>query len=106
MRLQSMLELPTWGRVPANTIATGTSFLPWFDPFSGIAEKLRSIPESFSRCTPCPSPQDLLYGDQTNELANRLSAVTYPNPSRRTEKLAYQWNTYMIARVRLDLAST
>ena len=99
-RLQRILEAPIWGRLPTNLSSTSKSFQPWFDPFSGLADRLRSAPESLSTWTPIPSPVDLLYGDSKNELANWISTVVYPNPSRRTEKLAYSWSTYMIERVR------
>lgn len=98
-RLQRILTVPVWERLPLNLSTTGKSFQPSFDPFGGITDKIRISPERLRTCSPYPSPVDLLYGDSTNELANWIASVTYPNPSRRTEKLAYQWYTYMIARV-------
>jgi hypothetical protein len=98
-RLQRILSLPVWERLPLNLNSSGKTFQPSFDPFGGISERLRKSPESLRTCSPYPSPMDLLYGESTNELASWIASVTYPNPSRRTEKLAYQWYTYMIARV-------
>jgi hypothetical protein len=97
--LQTVLDLPRWKRLPSNLHLPDVLFQPSFDPFNKVIERLRMSSDRFRACGPEPHALGLLHGDSRNELANTISSVTYPNPSRRTEKLAYQWYCYMITRV-------
>ncbi|KIW02591.1 uncharacterized protein PV09_06041 [Verruconis gallopava] len=101
-RLSFLLDTPRHQRLPVNLRLNSAHPQPGFDPFSLIIEKMRISNACFEACDPFPHPFDLMYGESRNELANAVAVITYPNPSRRTEKLAYQWYSYLLARWMID----
>jgi hypothetical protein len=93
-RLDSILGSPPWQRLPAHSIADRC-----FDPYGPTVNEMRRSPEKFRMCGIEPKAVDLLLGGSSNELANATYQCTMLILNRRTEKLAIQWTTYMLARV-------
>lgn len=96
-KLEEILTLPEWLRMPPTAPPTKTCF----DPFGPIIQEMRKSIHLFKLCSPEPAALDLVLGGSLNELANAVHRATLHDPLRRTEKFAINWMSYLVARVRL-----
>ncbi|KIX03609.1 uncharacterized protein Z518_07162 [Rhinocladiella mackenziei CBS 650.93] len=97
-KLERVLALPEWQRLPAKT----EGLRKCLDPLGPMVQHLRTSPELFELCSPQPQALDLMFGGSLNELANAIFQSTTHTPLRRPEKLAATWMNYLITRWIID----